>query len=144
MTHACVKEKRHFLLTKGTIFLSLSGSDKQIDNLVLACLGTMHTSLDVASVSPFHPVAAPSLSLSRSALCWNIQDPQMNYKLTLTGLWQTSGRKLTLMVARNTKCGRIHTWKELTYFDTLTGGFNHFNVFRKNSLIHGMVVEPRK
>ena len=30
------------------------------------------------------------------------------------------------------------------FFDSLTGGFNHFNVFRKNSLIHGMVVEPSK
>ena len=56
---------------------------------MLACLGTTHTSLDVALVSPFHPVAA----LSRSSLCWNIQDPRINCKLTLTGLWQNFQKK---------------------------------------------------
>ena len=50
---------------RGPYYLSLSDSDQWIDNLLLACLGTTHTSLDVASVSLFHPVAA----LSRSALC---------------------------------------------------------------------------
>ena len=90
---------------------------------MLACLGTTHTSLDVASVSPFHLVAA----LSRSTLCWNIQDPLLNYKLTLTGLTdKTSKRKLTLMEARNTKCGHLHTWNELTYFWHLNGGIQPF------------------
>ena len=112
----------------------------QQHHFALWCLDTTQTSLDVASVSPFHPVAA----LSRSALCWNIQDPQLNYKLTLTGLWQTSKRKLTLMEARNTKCGLIHTWKRLTYFWHLKWRIHPFNVFRKNSLIHGMLVEPSK
>ena len=74
---------------RGQYYLYLSGSDQRIDNLVLVCLGTTLTSLDVASVSPFHPVAA----LSRSALCWNIQDPQMNHKLTLTRLWQNFQKK---------------------------------------------------
>ena len=64
---------------RGLVILSLSSSDQRTDNLVLACLGTTHTSLDVALVSPFHPVAA----LSRSTLCWYIQHPQVNYKLTL-------------------------------------------------------------
>ena len=139
-TDACVKEKGHTSWQRWRYYLSLSGSDQRIDNLVLACLGTTHTSLDVAPVSPFHPVA----TLSRSALCWNIQDPQMNNKLTLTGLWQTSKRKLTLMEAQNTKWGQKHTWNELTYFWHLNWVFNHFNVFRKNSLIHGMVVELSK
>ena len=67
----------------------------------------------------------------------------MNYKLTLTGLKQTSERKLNLMEAWNTNEDK-HMHETINVFcDTLTGGFNHFNVFRKNSLIHGMVVEPQ-
>ena len=104
---------------RGQYYLSLSGSDRRIDNLMLACLRTKHTSLDIASVIPFHPVCS---SLSQSALCWNIQDPQTNYKLTLTGLWQTSRRRLTLMEARNTKWGQIHRWNDLTYFWHLNWG----------------------
>ena len=95
----------------------------------LMCLGTTHTSLDVALVCPFHPEAA----LSRSALCWNIQDPQMNYKLTLTRLWQTSKRKLTLMEVRNTKCGQIQTWKRLTYFWHLHWGIQPFQCIQKKT-----------
>ena len=137
---ACVKEKRH-PLDKGeqTIFL-FQAVTSDLTTSLLTCLDTTHTSLDVALVSPFYPVAA----LSRSALCWNIQDPQMNYKQILAGLWETSKRKLTLMEARNTKWGQIHAWNDWRIFDTLTGGFNHFHVFRKNSLIHGMFVEPSK
>ena len=128
----------HALKKKG---IPLSDRDQHFDNIVAFwCLGTTHTSLDVVLVSPFHPVAA----LSRSALCWNIKDLQMNYKLTLTGLWQTSKRKLTLMEIWNTKCGHIHTWKRLTYFRHLKWEIHPFNVFRKNSLIHGMLVEPSK
>ena len=122
------KEKRASSWQRGTDFLSLSSSDQRFDNIVAFwCLGTTHTSLNVALVSPFHPVAA----LSRSALCWNIQDPQLNYKLTLTGLWQTSKRKLTLMEARNTKCGHIHTWKRLTYFWHLKLGIQPFQCIQE-------------
>ena len=92
-----------------------------------SCLGTTHTSLDVALVSPFHPVAA----LSRSALCWNIKDPQMNYKLTLTGLWQTSKKQTNSYGSPKYRMRTNTCMKRLAYFDTLTGGFNHFNVFRK-------------
>ena len=113
---------RHSSWQRGPYYLSLSGSDQRIDNLVLVCLGTTHMSLDIALVSPFYPVTA----LSRSVLCWNIQDPQMNYKLTLTGLWQTSERKLTLIEAQNTKCGHIHTWKWLTYFWHFNWGIQPF------------------
>ena len=117
------KRKRAPSRQRGTYFLSLSGSDQRFDSVVAFwCLGSTHTSLDVALVSPFHPVAA----LSRSALCWNIQDPQLNYKLTLTGLRQTFKRKLTLMEPRNTKCGHIHTWKRLTYFWHLKWGIQPF------------------
>ena len=109
------KKKRHFLLTKGTkhfFFSFRQCPSNQQHHFAVWCLGTTHTSLDVASVSPFHPVAA----LPWSTLCWNMQDPQLNYKLTLTGLWQNSKRKLTLMETRNTKCGHLHTWNDLTYF----------------------------
>ena len=30
------------------------------------------------------------------------------------------------------------------FFDTLTGGFNHLMYSGKNSLTHGMIVEPSK
>ena len=85
------KRKKAFLLTKGTIF-SFSFRQcpsNQQHHFAVWCLGTTHTSLDVASVCPFHPVAA----LSRSTLCWNIQDPLLNYKLTLAGLWQNFQKK---------------------------------------------------
>ena len=108
-------------------YLSLSGCDQRIDNIVLASLGTTHTSLDVALVNPFHPVAA----LSRSALCRNIQDPQMNYKLTLTELWQTSKRKLILMEAWNTKWGQIHTWNDLAYLWHLNWGIQPFQCIQE-------------
>ena len=125
------KEKRLSSWQRKQSILSLSGSDQRFDNIVAFwCLGTTHTSLDVALVSPFHPVAALSLSLSLSlslpSLRLNIQDPQLNYKLTLTGLWQTSKKKLTLMEAWNTKCGHIHTWKRLTYFWHLKWGIKPF------------------
>ena len=124
MTHASRKKASSW--QRGTCVLSLSGSDQRFDNIVAFwCLGTTHTSLDVALVSPFHPVAA----LSRSALCWNIPDPQLNYKLTLTGLWKTSKRKLILMKARNAKCGHIHTWKRLTYFWHLKWGIQPFFMY---------------
>ena len=56
------KEKRHPLDKGELAILSLSGSDQRFDNTVAFwCLGTTHTSLDVALVSPFHPVAALSL-----------------------------------------------------------------------------------
>ena len=107
------KRKKASSWQRGTGYLSLSDSDQWIDNIIAdRSLGTTHTSLDMALVSPFHPVAA----LSWSALWWNIKDTQMNYKLTLTGLWQTSKRKLTPMEAQNTKWRHIHTWKRLTYF----------------------------
>ena len=94
------KRKKRPPLDKGDqAFFLFQAVTSGLATSLLTCLGTTHTSLDVALVSPFHPVAA----LSRSALCWNIQEPQMNYKLTLTELWQTSKRKLTLMEARNTK-----------------------------------------
>ena len=98
---------------RGTDYLSLAGSDRRFDHIVAdGCLGTTHTSLDVALVSPFHPVAV----LSRSALCWNIQDPQMNYNLTLTGLWQTSKKK-TNSYGRPKYQMRTNTYmKRLTYF----------------------------
>ena len=107
------KRKKGIPLDKGDeTFLLFQAVTSVLITSLLMCLGTTHTSLDVALARPFYPVVA----LSQSALCWNIQDPQLNYKLTLTGLWQTSKRKLTLMKARNTKCGHIHTWKRLTYF----------------------------
>ena len=122
------KRKKSSSWQRGPAILSLSGSDRRFDNIVTdVCLGTTHTSLDVALVSPFHPVAAPS----RLALCWNIQDPQLNYKLTLTGLWQTSKRKLTLMEARNTKCRHIHTWKRLTYFWHFNWGIQPFQCIQE-------------
>ena len=115
------RKKRHSSWQRGPSIISLLGSDQRFDNTVAFwCLGTMHSSL--ALVSPFHPLAA----LSRSALCWNIQDPQINYKLTLTGLWQTSKRKLTLMETQNTKFGHIQTWKRLTYFWHLNWGIQPF------------------
>ena len=122
---ACVKEKRHRLDKGDQLFFLFQAVTSVLITSLLTCLGTTHTSLDVASVSPFHPVAA----LSRSALCWNIQDPQLNYKLTLTWLWQTSKRKLTLMEAWNTKCGHIHTWKRLTHFWHLKWGIQPFSMY---------------
>ena len=114
-------------LDKGDhIFLFQAVTSVLITSLLL-CLGTTPASLDVAMVSPFHPVAA----FSRSALCWNIQDPKINYKLTLTGLWQTSKRKLTLMEARNTKCGHLHTRKRLTYFWHLNWGIQPFKCIQE-------------
>ena len=102
-------EKGNLLTKRNRLFFSFRRWPAIWQNhFAVWCLGTTHTSLDVASVSPFHPVAV----LSRSALCWNIKDPQMNYKLTLTGLWQTFKRKLTLMEARNTKWGQIHAWND--------------------------------
>ena len=73
------KRKKATSWQRGTGFLSLSGSERRINNTIFPvwCLSTTHTSLDVALVSPFHPGA----HLSRSTLCWNIKDPQMNYKL---------------------------------------------------------------
>ena len=134
------KRKKASSWQRGTDYLSLSGSDQRFDNIVTFwCLGTTHTSLGVALVSPFHPVAV----LSRSVLCWNIKDPLLNYKLTLTGLWQTSKKKLTLMLEIPNADTYIHE-NDKRIFDILNGGFNHFYVFRKNSLIHGMVVEPSK
>ena len=122
------KRKKASSWQRGPPILSLSGSDQRFDNIVAFwCLGTTHTSLDVAVVSHFHPVAA----LSQSALCWNIQDPQLNYKLTFTGLWQTSKRKLTLMEARNTKYEHVHTWKRLTYFWQLKWGIQPFLCIRE-------------
>ena len=105
------KRKKASSWQRGIDYLSFSDSDQRFDNIVdnIWCLGTTHTSLDVALVSPFHPVAA----LSRSALCWNIQDPQPS-------------NKLTLMEARNTKCGHKHTWKRLTYFWHLKWGIQPF------------------
>ena len=122
------KRKKALLLTKETRhFFLFQTVTSVLTTSLLICLSTTHTSLGVAFVSPFHPVAA----LSRSALCWNIQDPQMNYKLTLTGLWQTSKRKLTLMEARNTKCGHIHTWKRLTYFWHFNWGIQPFQCIQE-------------
>ena len=127
------KRKKASSWQRGTDYLSLSGRDQRFDNIVAFwCLGITQMSLDVALVSPFQAVVA----LSRSALCWNIQDPQLNYKLTLTGLWQTPKKELTLMEARNTKYGHIHTWKQLTYFWHFNWGIQPFQC------IHGMVVEP--
>ena len=113
------KRKRHSSWQRGPYYLSLSDSDQRIDNIVAGMSGH-HAYV-------FHPVAA----LSWSALCWNIQDPQMNYKLTLTRLWQTSKRKLTLMEARNTKWGQIHTWNDLTYFWHLNWGIQLFQCIQE-------------
>ena len=108
---------------RGPGILSLSGSDQRLNNIVAFwCLGTTHTSLDVALVSPFHPVAA----FSRSALCWHIQDPQLNYKLTLTGLWQTSKRKLNPYGSPKYQM-RIHTYmKTINLFLTPLWRFRNY------------------
>ena len=137
------KRKKAFLLTKGTkhFFSFRQCLSNQQHHFAVWFLGTTHMSLNVASVSPFHPVAAPS----RSTLCWNIQDLLLNYKLTLTGLWQNFQKKtnpygsLKYQMRTPTYMKRINV-----FLTTLTGGFKHFDVFRKNSLIHGMVVEPSK
>ena len=72
------KRKKTSSWQRRTGYLSLSGGYQRIDNIVAyGCLGTTHTSLDVALVSPFHLVAY----LSRSTVCWSIKDPQMNNKL---------------------------------------------------------------
>ena len=136
------KRKKTSSWQGGPDYFSLSGSDQRFDNIVAFwCLGTTHMSLDVALVSSFHPVAA----LSRSALCWNIKGPQRNYKLTLTGLWQNFQKKTNPYGNPEiSNWGQIHTWNDLTYFWHLNRGLNRFNVFRKNSLIHGMFVEPSK
>ena len=55
----------------------------------------------------------------------------MNYRLTLTGLWQTSKRKLNLMEVRNTKWGQIHTWNDLTYFWHLNWGIQPFQCIQE-------------
>ena len=115
------KKKKAFLLTKGTI-LSFSFRQWPADWLPCAGVSGHHAYVFGRSVGQSLSPSSSSLSLSRSPLCWNIQDPQMNYKLTLTGLWQTSKRKLTLMEARKTKWGQIHTWNDLTYFWHLKSG----------------------
>ena len=125
---ACVKKKGK-LLTRGTGFLSLSSSDQRFDNTILlsGVLGATHTSLDVALVSPFHPVAA----LSRLIVCRNIKDYEMELQTKTTRLWQTSQKKLTLMEALNTKWGLAYARNDYRIFDTLTRGFNHFNCIQE-------------
>ena len=109
---ACVKEKSSSW-QRGTGYLSLSGGDQRIGNIVAdGCLGTMHTSLDVTLVSPFYPVAA----LSRSAVCWNIKEPQRNYKLTLTGLWQNFQKKTNPYGSLKYQMRTNTYMKRLTYF----------------------------
>ena len=62
---ACVKEKDHPLdKGKQALFLFQTVSSV-LTTPLLTCLGTTHTSLNLALVSPFHPVVI----LSRSALC---------------------------------------------------------------------------
>ena len=120
------KEKRNSSWQRGRYYLSLSGSDQRIDNLVLACLSTMHTSLDVTLVSPFHPVAA----LSQSALCWNIQDPQMNRKLTLTGLWQNFQKKTNPYGSAKYQM-RTNTYMKRFNIFLTTGGIQPFQCIQE-------------
>ena len=141
---ACVKEKRLSSGQREQSILPLSDSIRRTNNTILlsGILGTTHASLDVASVSPF---TQQQSSLYWSALCWNIQDPRMNCRLTLTELWRNFQKKTNPYGSPKYQM-LTHTYmKRINVFLTLlTGGFNHFNVFRKNFLIHGMVVEPSK
>ena len=115
---------------RGPSILSLSGSVRRTNNTILlsGVLGTMHTSLDVASVSPFTQLQP---SLYRSALCWNIKDPLLNYKLTLTGLWQTSKRRLTLMEARNIQMRTNTKMKRFNVFWHLDWGMQPFQCIQE-------------
>ena len=111
------KRKKASSWQRGPDYLSLSGGNQRFDNIVAdVCLGTTHTSLDMALVSPFHPIAA----LSRSAFCWNIKDPQRNYKLTLTGLWQNFQKKT------NPYGSPKYQMRTPTYKLTLTGLWQNF------------------
>ena len=126
------KRKKAFLLTEGTI---LSFSFRQWPAFwQLRCFLVSGHHLYVFGRSVGRSLSPSSSSLYRSALCWNIQDPLLNYKLSLIGLWQTSKRKLTLMEARNTKWGQIHTWNDLTYFWHLNWGIQPFQCIQEKLL----------
>ena len=102
--------KKKAPLGKGEqIFFLFQAVNSVLTTSLLACLGTSHTSLNVV---PFHPVTA----LSRSALCWNIQDPQMNYELTLTGLWQNFQKKTNPYGSPKYQMRTNTCMKRLTYF----------------------------
>ena len=128
---ACVKEKRHSSWQRRRYYLSLSGSVRRTNNTILlsGILGTTHTSLGVVSVSPFHAVAA----ISRSALCWNIQDPLLNYKLTLPGLWQNFQKKTNPYGSPKYQMRHLHTWNKLTYFWHLNWGIQPFQCIQKKT-----------
>ena len=120
---ACVKEKKKHPLDKADqIIFLFQAVTSVLTTSLLTCLGTTRTSWDVALVSPFHPVAA----LSRSALCWNIKDPQMNYKQTLTGLWQTSKKKTNPYWSPKYQMRTNTIIKRLTYFWHLNWGIQPF------------------
>ena len=125
------KRKRHSSWQRRPYYLSLSSGVRRTNNTILlsGVLGTTHTSLDVASVSPF-TLKQPSLYWS--ALCWNIQDPLLDYKLTLTGLWQTSKRKLTLMEARNIQMRTNTYMKRFNVFWYLNWGIQPFQCIQEN------------
>ena len=71
------KRKKSFLLTKGTILSFFQAVTSGLITSLLSCLDTTPTSFDVVMVSPFIQVA----TLSRSTWCWDIRNPQLNYKL---------------------------------------------------------------
>ena len=109
MTHASRKKQPP---NKGEQANSLSGGDQPFDTILLSgVLGATHTSLDVASVSPFHPLAA----LSRLTVYRNIKDNEMELQTKTTGLGRTFQKKLTLMEALNTKWEQAYA-KTITEF----------------------------
>ena len=93
------------------------------------CLGTTHTSLDVALVSPFHPVAVLSLVSIILKYTRPTNELQTNPDRTLTNF----KKKLTLLEARNTKWGQIHTWNDLTYFWHLNWGIQPFQCIQEKT-----------
>ena len=138
---ACVKRKKAFPLDKRdeSFFLFQAVTSVLITSL-LSWLGTTPTSLDVASVSPFTQVAA----LFQSTWCWDIQDPQLNYKLILYRTLTNFQKETNPYGSPKYQMQTIHIWKRFNVFWHLNWRIHHFNVFRKNSLIHGMLVEPSK
>ena len=133
------KKKRDFPLDKGDEWFSLFQVVTSVLIIsLLSCLGTTPTSLDVAMVSPFHPVAVPS----RSTWCWDIQNPRLNYKLILYRTLTNFQKEINPYRSPKYQMRTIPTWKRFNVFWHLNWRIHHFNVFRKNSLIHGMLLNP--
>ena len=75
------KKKKGFPLDKGDkVFFLFQAVTSVLITSLLSCLGTTPTSLDVAMVSPFHPVPALSLGQHYTEI---YKAQQLNYELIL-------------------------------------------------------------